>query len=71
MIARPPPLNSPRVRLLIGVGFPLLVIAVIAALTLNRSTRSRWTIGLGLAAAGVTVLIAYLGRCRTRGRWYK
>src|SRR5690349_12431870 len=39
MTARPPPLNSLRARLLIGIGFPLVLFISIAAIALNMLDR--------------------------------
>jgi PAS domain S-box-containing protein len=65
MTARPPRLNSLRARLLIGIGFPLVLFIVITAAALNMLEGlsvqgGKWTIGLGLVVvAGVILLIAW------------
>lgn len=53
MTARPPPLNSLRARLLLGIGFPLLLFLVLAVVATNMASRLRAAIGLGLAAVGI------------------
>ncbi|HTU23215.1 MAG TPA: response regulator [Gemmataceae bacterium] len=46
MTARPPPLNSLRPRLLIGIGFPLLLFIVITVVALNMAFRLREAMAL-------------------------
>ncbi len=65
MTGRPPHLNSLRARLLIGIGFPLVLSLTIAVAALNlldglRLQGGTWTIGLLLAAvAGVILIVAW------------
>lgn len=65
MTGRPPLLNSLRARLLIGIGFPLVLFIVLALAALNmldglRAQGGRWTVGLGLVVvAGVILMIAW------------
>jgi PAS domain S-box-containing protein len=72
MTARPPPLNSLRALLLLGIGFPLVLLLAIALAAPNLlddlSVQSKWTISLGLAAVvGLSVVIAWrVSACVTR-----
>jgi PAS domain S-box-containing protein len=63
MTARPPLLNSLRARLLIGIGFPLVLFTALAIVSLNLShlsMRSAGLLGLGLGGVFVlTVLVAW------------
>ncbi len=62
MTARSSPFNSLRVRLLVGIGFPLVLFLAIAvaALNLDRGVRNSWTIGIGLIAiVAVTILTTW------------
>ncbi|HWG46279.1 MAG TPA: response regulator [Gemmataceae bacterium] len=65
MTVRPSRLNSLRARLLLGIGFPLILFVAFAVVALNLlnehlSSRSAWTLGTGLAiVVVVTLLVAW------------
>jgi PAS domain S-box-containing protein len=66
MTARSPRFNSLRARLLIGIGFPLVLFIAIVVAGLNtldslRVEGGKWTVGLGLVVVATVILgIAWL-----------